>query len=107
MGSFLSLLSPWIRTILVPKYLHYSIAHESPYAQEKQQEKQLQLHQSPATAFNFPDKFILRDLVAITAPVFELKTNPLQAKANESMRKWFLTSVFSILYASHSAHHPP
>ncbi|KAI0079068.1 terpenoid synthase [Panus rudis PR-1116 ss-1] len=37
----------------------------------------------------FPSHFVLQDLTAITAPVFELKKNPHQEEAYRAIRKWF------------------
>jgi hypothetical protein len=42
-------------------------------------------------SFCFPSQFVLKDLIAITSPEFELKWNPLQDKARASVREWFLT----------------
>ncbi|THH09110.1 hypothetical protein EW146_g8788 [Bondarzewia mesenterica] len=39
--------------------------------------------------FNFPSTFRLQDLVAITAPVFDLKANRFQKEADDATRKWF------------------
>jgi len=38
----------------------------------------------------FPSKFVLKDLTAITAPVFEFKANPLQADAYKFTKEWFM-----------------
>lgn len=36
-----------------------------------------------------PSHFLLRDLTAITAPVFELKYNPFQELAAKASETWF------------------
>lgn len=84
MDFILQLLQPLLNFNLLRNFL-FPAATQLPHATEEKP-----LLQSSLT-FTFPNKFVLRDLVAITAPVFELKTNPLQGKANESMREWFLT----------------
>ncbi|KAH8102071.1 terpenoid synthase [Cristinia sonorae] len=38
----------------------------------------------------FPSHFVLQDLTRITGPVFRLKTNPLQDKAYQFTRSWFV-----------------
>lgn len=86
------LLMPWLKALLLLDYLFpLIIACEPQLEDSKEVEKQFAPLSQKPLSFTFPDKFILRDLVAITAPVFELKTNPLQDKANVSMREWFLT----------------
>lgn len=41
----------------------------------------------------FPKRFVLRDLVALTAPVFELKSSPFQDEADKATREWFAGCV--------------
>jgi len=38
----------------------------------------------------FPAQFVLQDLTSVTSPVFKLKINPLQEKAYELARTWFV-----------------
>lgn len=38
----------------------------------------------------FPPQFVLEDLTDITSPIFKLRANPLQEKAYESTRAWFV-----------------
>lgn len=47
----------------------------------------------------FPPRFFMRDLAAITAPVFELKKNPHQAAAYKSTKEWFMKFVESSYFS--------
>lgn len=37
----------------------------------------------------FPSRFVLRDLTAVTEPVFKLRTNPHQEEAYRNIERWF------------------